>query len=461
MIPLAVAAVAAAALAAWLGERPQVHLKPRVPAPRPKGSRGAAASAPASAPAWAGRLERGGGSPADLPGAWGQFRGPRRDNVSRENVPLARAWPQTGPAVLWSVEMGPGYAAPAVRNGRVYVLDYDVDRQEDVLRCLSLAGGKDIWRYAYPVKVKFNHGMSRTVPAVSEKYVVSLGPRCHVLCLDSMTGEHLWHMDLVRRFGTTVPPWYAGQCPLIDGEKAILAPAGPDTLIMAVDCPTGRVLWKTPNPRRWEMTHSSVTPAELGGGPAYVYCGSGGVAGVSATDGELLWEHLNWRISIANVPTPVPLGGDALLFTGGYNMGAMILRVRREGQRFGAEEVCRLKHRVFGSEQQTPILYEGHVYGVRQGGQLVCLGVDGGVVWASGRQNRFGRGAYLIADGLILIVDDHGVLTAAEASPGGYRRLARAKVLPGPEAWGPMAIVAGRLILRDLNRMICLDLRRR
>ena len=37
-------------------------------------------------------------------------------------------------------------------------------------------------------------------------------------------------------------------------------------------------------------------------------------------------------------------------------------------------------------------------------------------------------------------------------------RLAGVKVLEGPDSWGPMAVAFDRLILRDLNRMICLDI---
>ena len=33
------------------------------------------------------------------------------------------------------------------------------------------------------------------------------------------------------------------------------------------------------------------------------------------------------------------------------------------------------------------------------------------------------------------------------------------EVLEGVDAWGPMALVHGRLILRDLTRMVCIDLR--
>jgi outer membrane protein assembly factor BamB len=82
-------------------------------------------------------------------------------------------------------------------------------------------------------------------------------------------------------------------------------------------------------------------------------------------------------------------------------------------------------------------------------------------VWTSTSARKFGLGPYIIADGLIYVMNDSGLLTLAEATPTGYVQLAQAKVLEGPDAWGPMAIVGGRLILRDMNRMICLDVAER
>ena len=52
-----------------------------------------------------------------------------------------------------------------------------------------------------------------------------------------------------------------------------------------------------------------------------------------------------------------------------------------------------------------------------------------------------------------------GTLTLAEARSDAYVQLARARVLDGRDSWGPMALVDGRLILRDFEKMICLDLR--
>lgn len=417
-----------------------------------------------------GTLIQGDGVPADVPGAWPRFRGAGFDAICAEGPPLSKTWPQGGPPVLWSLAMGEGYAAAAVLAGRVYVLDYDRRAAADALRCLSLDDGREIWRFGYgPVAIKRYHGMSRTIPAVTGKYVVSLGPMCHVACLDAETGQQKWLLDMVHEYDCKVPQWYAGQCPLVDGDRVILAPGADEALLMAVDCETGRVLWKTPNPpdpklpQPWAMTHSSIMPMELAGRRTYVYCGKGGVVGVSADDGSVLWHTTAWKISIATCPSPLVLPEGRIFFCGGYNSGALMMRVKETGGKFKAEKLFRLKPKQFGSEQQTPVFFGGCIYGVRQqDNELVCLDLEGEEVWSSGRQARFGSGPYMIADGMIYVMDNEGVLTLAEATPKGYRQLARAEIFPdGHDAWGPMAMAGARLIVRDFTRMACLDVAER
>jgi outer membrane protein assembly factor BamB len=404
-----------------------------------------------------GELIQFGGQPADLPGAWPRFRGADYDAISKEEIALARNWPPGGPKVLWSINVGEGYAGAAILNGRVYIIDYDQKKQADAIRCLSFADGQEIWRYSYPVKIKRNHGMSRTVPAVTDKYIVTMGPKCHVTCLDSMTGQFRWMLDLVKDYNATVPDWYAGQCPLIDDDKAIIA-AGGDALMMAVDCEAGDILWQSHNPHNWLMTHSSVMPVVFGNKRMYAYCASRGVTGISAEDGSILWEYPGWTIRTANVPSPLVVGDGLIFLCGDYNAGSMMLKLTQQGDKIIAEPAFRLGPEIFGSPQQTPIFYKGYIYGTNAGNELACLNLDGKVLWTSTSAHKFGRGPYIIADGLIYVMNDDGVLTMVEATPTGYKQLASAKVLEGPDAWGPMAIAAGRLILRDLNRMICLDI---
>lgn len=409
-----------------------------------------------------GELQSGSGTPSQIMAMWPQFRGPERDAISIESVPLARAWPEGGPPVLWSRELGEGYAAAAVRHGRVYVFDYDMAQKRDTLRCLSLDDGAEIWNYSYPLAAKRNHGVSRTVPAVGEKHILALGPRCHVICNDALSGELKWMIDLRQTYGTPEPLWYAGQCPLLDGETAILAPGGPEALLVAIDCESGRELWRTPNPDNWKMSHSSIMPMTRNGVKTYVYAALGGVLGVDARDGRVLWKTDAFTMHTVS-PSPVQLSEDRILLTAGYGKGGALLELTDTPGGTEARLIKSTTPREFATEQQTPILYNGYIYAVlpkpRQ--DLVCVDMNLNHVWSSGPTNIFGLGPYIVAGGLLFLLDDFGKLTLAEATPEGYRQLAQAQVLQGKDSWGPLALVEGRLLLRDTERMICLDVSRR
>lgn len=412
-----------------------------------------------------GTFKQSDGVPADLPGAWPRFRGPNFDNIVQQDLRLATSWDEAGPKALWSADLGEGHAAAAVLHGRVYVIDYDETARADAIRCFSLADGREIWRRSYPMIVKRNHGMSRTIPAVTDDFLVTIGPRCHVVCLDPKSGDFKWGISLVDQFGATEPLWYTGQCPLIDDGKVILAPGGPDALLMAVECATGNVIWTTPNPHGWKMSHSSVMPMTFAGKRMYVYCAIGGVTGVSAEAhdaGQTLWE-VPWNAEVI-AASPVPLEDGRIFMTAGYGAGGMMFRVTETGGGFSAELLYR--HRPaegFACEQQTPIYHDGLLYGIMPKdagalrGQFVCYRPDGSLVWSSGQANRFGLGPFLLANGKFYVLSDDGTLTVIEASRERYVQLGRAKVLDGQDAWGPIALAANRMIIRDSKRMVCID----
>jgi outer membrane protein assembly factor BamB len=455
LVPAGVLIVALIALGTWYGlTSGKSGLELRVPGTDrgPGGETGTGTNA-----VMAGNLVRADGQATNMPGAWPGFRGAARDGQGREAVKLARHWQGSEPKELWAIDAGEGYAGAAVLNGRVYMMDYDQQHRQDALRCLSLAEGREIWRYTYPVSVKRNHGMSRTVPAVTATHAVAIGPKCHVVCVDAATGELRWGWDMVRQYGATVPPWYAGQCPLIESNQVILAPGGKEALLAAVELETGKPIWQSPNPHGWKMTHSSVMPMEVGGELMYVYCADRGVVGVSAMDGRILWEDADWKISIATVPSPLVIEGGRVFLSGGYNAGSLMLQIRKGGKGYEAQTIFKLGPEVFGATQHTPILRDDHIYGVRADGKFACLDLEGKLVWTSDAGQQFGLGSFLMADGLIFAMNDAGLLRMIEAVPAKYAVLGQAQVLKGRESWGPMALAGGRLIARDFTRVVCLD----
>lgn len=393
---------------------------------------------------------------------WPHFRGKGHDNIYQSDRTLKDRFKESGPDILWSVKLGEGHAGPAIYNGMVYLLDYDEEKKADMLRCFNLKNGREVWRRWYDVNVKRNHGMSRTVPAVTDEYILTIGPRCHVMCVERESGDYLWGIDIEKTFESEVPLWYTGQCPLIDEGVAVIATGG-KSLMIGVDCATGDILWEVPNEKDWKMSHSSIMPYTFNGRKMYVYSAIGAVVGVS-TKGEVLWESTAWDHSVI-APAPVCMPDGKIFLTAGYGAGSMMLQLSEQNGSYQLNVLDEYKpSQGLASEQQTPVYYKNHLFGIlpKDGGsmrnQMVCVNPDNtkDIVWSSGKTTRFGLGPYLIADDKIYLLKDDGTLFIIEATTQGYRELDKAKVLSGHDAWAPMAIANGYLVLRDSKNMVCI-----
>jgi len=412
-----------------------------------------------------------------LPGEWPRFRGSDFDNISKDTTPLAESWDSTGPQVVWKVTLGEGYAGPAVKNGRVYILDYNERRKADMLRCFSLKSGIELWRRWYYLELKRNHGYSRTIPAVTDKYLVSMGPRSHLMCLEPSTGALLWTIDLEKEYGIprsdkgrVTPDFYTGQCPLIDNDIAIIAP-GVKALMIGVDCATGKVLWKTPNPDSLRMSHGSIMPMAINGKKMYVYNAVGGVVGVSAEEndkGKLLWTTKEWSPA-TTAASPLFLGNNEIAVFGSYGAGGAKIRIDFDGTGYSASVIESHKaSEGMTSDQQTPVRTGDYIWTVMPENagplkkQLVCYSRSDlrTPVWTSGKENRYGRGLgpYIISGNKMYLLDDDANLFLFNLEGPSVRLISKHRITEGIEAWGPMAIAGKFLIMRDSRNMVCLNI---
>lgn len=406
------------------------------------------------------------GVPSEIKGEWPNFRGPDGDNIVKENIKLAEKWEAGGPPVLWSIDLGEGHSGPVIHNGKVYVLDYDEERRADMLRCFSLDDGKEIWKRGYDIFIKRNHGISRTVPAIKNNSIVSIGPKCQIMCLDTETGDLKWGVDLERDFETEVPLWYTGQCTFIE-DSLVIVGVGGKSLMAAFHLETGEVVWEIPNPQNWEMSHSSVIKITLDNQDAFLYCALGGIICVSEA-GEILFESNSFNHNVV-APTPVYCGDNRVLLSAGYGAGSLMIEIKKENEKYIINELQKIRpNQGIASEQQTPIYHNGFLFSIQPKdagslrNQFVCYHPDDitNLIWSSGKTNRYGLGPYIFADDKFYILSDEGELTMIKASEKEFIELDKAKVLNGHDAWGPMAFVQGRLIARDSKTMICLDLRK-
>jgi outer membrane protein assembly factor BamB len=383
---------------------------------------------------------------------WPQFLGENRDGISTETG-LARAWPAGGPKVLWTVPLAEGFGPACIRDGRVYVLDREAHRT-DILRCLDLATGKQHWTFPYTAPGQYVQPGSRTTPACDGTHVFAVGPAGDIHCVTAADGKVVWKKHLLRDFGGgPLPPAGVCQSPLLASDALIVAPLTGQVGVAALAKTTGEVLWKSPP--LGDQMYASPRVAQVDGADQVVVVGRTRVDAVEVGTGKPLWTFDGWR---CNQPAtnPVPVGDGRFFWAASYGLGGIMLKVARQGEAF---EVTRLfENRRFKPVMHNPLFYRGHLY--LNSNALMCLDLDGNVMWTSGRTARFEMGNLLIADGLIYILDGAGgSLTLAEASPEGYNELATAKVLDGPQVWSPMALSNGRLVLRDKRKMKCLDVK--
>lgn len=402
-----------------------------------------------------------------LTGEWNRFRGPDFDNISKENIRLINHWTDD-PEILWEVELGEGHAAPVIYHGLVYLLDYHEIKKADVLRCFSLETGEEIWRRWYQVHIKRNHGMSRTIPAVTDDFLVSVGPRGHVMCVDPANGDFLWGLDLEKEFDAEIPFWYTGQCPLIDHGVVVIAPGG-SSLLIGVDCKSGDILWETPNFNQWKMSHSSVMPMCFNGKKMYVYAAIGGICGISAEAenlGEMIWQTTDFAPSVV-APSPLILDNGKIFMTAGYGAGSALFKLEESDAGITVHVLDMFKPKEgLASEQQTPVYYKNRIYSILPkdaGGmrnQFVCVSPENvkTILWSSGKTERFGLGPYILADEKFYILDDDGTLSIVSVSKNSFELLDQRRIMEGQDAWGPIAIADGYLLMRDSKKMLCLDI---
>jgi outer membrane protein assembly factor BamB len=400
-------------------------------------------------------------------GNWQRFRGGDFTNIVPTVMSLSNLQ-STEPSIKWSIQLGEGHAGASVYNGHVYILDYDEVEKTDALRCFALEDGRELWRRSYAVQVKRNHGMSRTVPAVTEDFILTIGPRCHVMCVETTTGNLLWELDLEREYGTEVPLWYTGQCPLIDDSVAILATGG-KALLIGIDCQTGEILWETPNPGNWQMSHSSIIPMTLHGKRQYVYSAVGGIAGISAEKedmGKLLWEYRLWNHAVT-APSPLEINDNRIFLTAGYGAGGMLVQINLNQGQYSVDSLQFVPPgQGCAAEQQTPILYNNRIWTIlpKDGGalkeQFTCYDSQdiSKVIWSSGKTKRFGLGPFILADSKFYVLDDMGVLSVFDELDRQPVLSSEHKILTGSDAWAPIAIVDGLLLARDSHQMVCVDI---
>ncbi len=383
---------------------------------------------------------------------WSFFRGPNHNGISLESGWLTD-WPSDGPPVAWRKDLGVGVSSFAVVGNRVLTMSKEDDG--DTVWCLDANDGQVLWKFEYVCKFEDHYfeGGTLSTPTIDESRVFAISYDGQLHCLDLDQGTLVWRKHLVDDFHGRRSTWdYAGS-PLVVGRLLILETGAEGNSTIALDKTTGQLVWGAGT----DLTgYSSPIPFDFLGTPAVLVFKARAMVAHDLQTGRELW-RIGWKTK-HDVNASAPTVTDGKLFiSSGYGgrraRGALFQLERPEPRQLWVNDDIETK-------MNSAIVDGGYVYCIseRAGGQLMCINFENGsTVWSEATFGPYGT--LMMADRKLVILDEHGDLVIVDATPLGYRELARTSVLDG-RCWVMPVLANGRVYVRNnMGKMVCLDLR--
>ena len=379
---------------------------------------------------------------------WPAWRGPRGDGISAEQLP--DALPVEGFKRLWKAQVGVGFTAAAISNGRLYTLGNLGKSDVATLFCLDAGSGKEIWSKTWPSALAptMYEGGPNAAPVIDGDSLYVVVKPARVIRLHADSGEVDWEVDLKSSLKTDLSPWGIAGAPMIIGDAVALNYGSNGTLL---DKRTGKLRWST-----GAKGSSFNVPAvgRIGSEPAMLILATNALVGVRLKDGAEQFRHPFGEGYFCHASDPIVRGNE--VFISSADHGGQLIE-------FGTgKPIVAWKSREFGNFMSTPVFLDGHLYGINtcdvkpSETSLRCVEwKTGKVLWS---EKGFGWGSLLAAErGRILLLSDKGELSLASVSPSGFRLIGRFQALGG-KCWTPPVLANGRVYLRNAaGDLVCYE----
>ena len=386
---------------------------------------------------------------------------------------LLRSWPAGGPKELWRKQIGEGKSGVVVAGGRAFTATEVEGKQWAV--ALDPATGNQLWR-----TLLVPHGNKHQVKGPVMTPVIDgdrayfipyhnnngdiYDLRCPIFCLRVADGSVVWSEG--EKFVST-----EGSTPLIVGDTLYVASNGKDSVLIAVNKMTGKLLWKVAE------TEDAGHRAVYGDGSSLTYQVVEGIPqiivgvyrsdnmGVNAKTGEVLW---HWKFptpfSSGNVSTPVAVGSRLFMsgFQGPSAWGVLFEMKVKDGKT--SPSTVYINNKLQTNAYHTVSVIDGAVYGFGRGAEndaLQCTDfATGKLLWQQeGPEWSRQSNMTAAADGLLFALNKKDELVLIEVNKTGYKELGR--VNPGIKLGiqqQPM-IYDGKLYLRGNDTIVCYQIK--
>ena len=372
---------------------------------------------------------------------WPVWRGPNRNGIAAEQEDLPVSWTATR-NVIWKMPVpGRGASSPTITEDRIFLTTADEDRQIQSVVAFDQTSGQQLWKTdvnqgGFPAKIhRKNTHATCTVASDGERLFVSFFNRkvIHVTALD-LDGKQLWQ----KTAGAYTPVRYQyGYAPSPTVYKSFVLIAvdfDGDAFVAALDCSTGRVVWRTPRPAKSNFALPII--ARIAGRDQLLIGGSDLIASYDPTSGKELWK----TEATTETTCGTVVWTDNLVFgSGGFpTRGTFAVRADGSGQ-----VVWKNNKSCY---EQSMLAHEDYVYAVDDGGVAHCWRAeDGSEMWSVRLGGRVSSSPVL-AGGNIYVSNEKGTTYVFEANPHEFKEIARNRL--GNEAFATPTICGNRIYLR-------------
>jgi outer membrane protein assembly factor BamB len=295
----------------------------------------------------------------------------------------------------------------------------------------------------------------RATPTITGGDVFSLGATGHLVCLDAATGKEKWAVDILKDNNPNIQ-WGMSGSPLVYDDFVVVNPgaqkdAARGRAVVAYDRKTGKEVWTSGNS---PAGYSSPMLATLAGKRQVLLLDGTGFSGFDAATGRELWQFPWQTYQNINVAQPVVIDADRVFISAGYNHGCALLKfVEKDGQWMVTQVWFNGKG--LRCKFTSPVLYQGHLYGLDEG-VLACIEVETGKQkW---RDGRYGHGQLLLSGDLLVVTGEQGKLALVQATPEKFTELGRIQALEDAKTWNLPAMQDGKVFVRNEQEMACYDL---
>ncbi len=386
---------------------------------------------------------------------WPQWRGPNRDDVSKETG-LLKEWPEGGPKRVWMFEnAGHAYSGPAIVAGRLYTMG--TRDNAEILLALDASTGQEFWATPLGSILENSWGVGpRSTPTVSGGQILALSGKGNLACVGAADGKIIWQKKLTT-LGGKVPGWGYTESVLVDGDRVVCTPGEAQGAVAALNKKTGEVLWRSADFTDGAQ-YSSIIPAKINGTDTYVQLTKQSIVGLAAKDGKVLWKSSFPGVT-AVIPTPI-VRDNFVYVAAGYGVGCKQIKINPDNT---VETVY--ENKVMKNHHGGVILVGEHLYGHADVGWTCQSFKTGEEVW---NHREFKKGAVAYADGMLYCLEEgSGKLALIEASPAGWKPHGKFTLDPqtkirNPQGriWVHPVISNGKLYLRDQDLIYCYDVKK-